>query len=1111
MSDFTMPRALELEATKRNAIPAIRRQVRHDTTTQNLWRPGELCYIPFETGSGGAFTDTSKTKLYFDVKVRNKNFYTDFINLGRAGWHALISEFGIEINNGLHENNRHYAECVELDMIKNGENRTPFEMTRSNPYKVGNGKAGKTHINFIKPSMVTHMGLPHNVKYPVLTTTSSNTTTDFISDGLLWQSNQFIHESFGRSLATDLQAPASLLDYISYRAAEFGEFYNGTCGYSIWDDRIPQHQSKLGLSAFDTHYGDVNPLLTGTSVGPDVNFPSKYRIEGMPVKVVTNGENNILGKYSKVYAVNFDGVYANIFNVGYGQSVSSSSPGQWPVKQPCDFETLQKEYRENIRLINADNVQNYYANCKNIPVGIPLDLTSNTSGNSEIWGDAVHTKSTPTNYAEVGAETTFQVSLTIYSSLIGALAKKWFPECVVPAGRMRIRIRWQEANLVFQTLMDPCRRVPGTCRDYIGYTGIVESKAYRRADQVPVSVQTLATLLACSPEVIASGVHPIMISNYTPGECYNDLVAMGQYVVPQMRMKEMHSVLKTFNITSTAGNDINNSTSNYGVEDFNQTYNSTGNGGTHFTDFITSLKTSANTQAVAENAAKAINFLSDILYEIKQNQEYGYPWRQCSAHNYTTPSGTLVAEDTIIFISDLQQYSFPTDWRNRSERKSIPDNANINKHVILATSYDTNGVPGDDSTIKMVTTPNWDQDFKDLCWNPFCTPTPQYVPVYQPWDKTSTRTIINDNTAQFYRTEEELCYGTHLEHSVAQVRRSHSALYPLDISDAIASKIDERLTYVIENVRIITEQIILPQAAADSIIKSALQGGISILTSAWKEIETILPKAETQKILVNAAAAFVTDITFVFRPMEQIQGDQAYGHNSFAFYNPFTSFSFAYDPTLTPNINRASDYNTLGGRPIYYNEMVSATRVPIDVQLQLGSELLPRNPIDDINSLILYTRWGDQVYSSADYMDLNPRLQPSYLTQKGMAINTLQDGYFACFTPISALDDQTITCNPFYTPLEISLRRRIRGVRAPINALPIYKPYDGTFHLSFNLEVFTGQNDSMTTGIPVINNNMFLKMSKAHLCRDYDVQMLTVMSCDARMVFERGGTFQFYT
>lgn len=1107
MADFAMPQALELETARKNAIPAIRRQIYHDTTTQNVYRPGELCYIPVETGTAGAFMDTSCTRLEMKITVRNKNYFTDFINLPRCGWNAIIQEFGIEINNGLHEQNRHYAECVELDMIKSGENKHPFEMTRSNPYKVGNGEAGVFHINFVKPSMVTNMGLPHNVKYPVLSTPTANTTPDFISDGALWQSNPFIHESFGLAgsynrgdVAVNVPNQLSTNNFPGYAYSSM------ELPQSFWDDRIARTIDKMSTTRRSYYYQDSAPQFsTGTTIGKDTNHLSRYRIYGIPTGTQT------VGTYSKMRATIFEAVgVKNIFNVTAGTSVDSSSPAQWPVKQPCPWHLLQALYKADVRLVNANNIQNYYANCKNIPVGIPLDITGKNSGYKEIWGDSVHTVPTPAGFAEVGAETEFHVSLKIYSSLIGELSRKWFPECVTPAGRMRIRIRFQEPNILFQTLMDPCRRVPGTSRDWFPYLGMVQTKTFNESTPTAdPDVKDISAINECAPQYIASGIHIAMISNYIAGDVFNSSVAMGKYTIPQMRMKGMHTIRKVFDanvIATSAGNTPGQIVAG-GITNVNIPEMSAAIGSASVTEWENYLRSILNGVNDGNDVAKFGNLLGKFLYELKANQEYGYPSRNVTFTNgmATSENGIGPEPSGLMQIKNYQEFVFPQDWRNVREKNELASGQNL----MYSTVYDA----GDEGDIPITNSnPNWDADYRSLNWNPFCTPTPQYVPMGQPWDKRSTRTIDASVTEQYFIPENQSCFGTHLEHSVAQVRRSHSALYPLNIQRTIESRIDERLTYIVSDIRLVTQQIILPQTAADSIIQAALQGGISIMSSAWKEMESILPKASVQKHLINMAAAFCNDITFLFRPTETYQGDRAYGYNSFSFYNPFTCFRFDFDSTLTPApTTRSQDYNDLGGKPVYYNEMVISNRIPIDVQLQLQAELLPRTPIDTLNQLLMHTRWGDQVFGTQDYMDLNPRFQPSYQTQKGMVVNTLQDGYYACFVPISALDDQTITCNPFFTPLEFSIQSRIRGSRAPINALPFYKPFDGTFHLSFNLETFMGQNGRMITGVPVVNNNMFLRMDNAHMVREYDTQLLTVASCDSRAVWERGGTFQFFT
>lgn len=1164
MTDFAMPQALELEGSRRTGIPAIRREVVHNTTTQNEYRPSELCYIPLDTGAAGAFTDVSTTRLEMTVVVRNKNYFIDFINLPRCGWHSLIQEFGIEINNGIHELNRHYAECVELEMIKMGQNRIPFEFTRPNPWSPAKGEAGKLHINFIKPSMVTAQGLPHNVQYPSLTTLTSATTPDTITQSMLLHSNPFIHETLGTNLSF---ADATWVDPNSTEARNAKDVSwfvpsSFSLAQAYYDDRLISYQDNLSAMTFSSTSIDTtdyrksayDPTTHGEhrmipdSYGESTTVMSApYRVYGLP-----HG-GNLLAYYSKN---NPDwGSSTNIYMVKYGQSVPSYPPSMWPAKQPCCYEHLQKSLDESFRLTNADSIMNYYANCKNIPVGIPLSLaTNNSDGEQEIWGDKIHTAPVIES-PSVGAETEFHIVLKLYSSLIGELAKKWFPELVVPQGRMRVRLRFQEPQIVFQTLMDPCRRVPGTSRDWfpnLGITNTSDSNGLRPISEID----------QCLPKYITSGVHPIMVSPYIPGDVYIDAIALGKYPIPMMRVKMLHDVFSSYDVAnapmvtesnalSYLGGATKDNYPRFGFDNYSQlpvnatipapanpspydpnidygTYKHNGMGVSMFIQPVGPECSNATSSTVAFNA---VNALSMYHFELKKNQEWGFPiFRYPNGAGFPTPeafppTGEHVKYDNKLAqptkISEYYNYTFPENWALRWYRGFIPattesvtnttsGNYDSYRAPIWYSQFD-NQLDSNGNVIpykpKMQTDPYHDWMTKTANWNPFCYPTPQYLPILNPSDKRQSRSLVQSD----FVNENQTCFGTFLERSVAQVRRTHTQLYPLQIPDSVSSRIDERLTYIIRNVQIVTQQIVLPRTAALSIVENALNGGISMETRAWKEMESMLPRQETQKALINMAAAFCTDITFLFRPVDTFQGDRAYGYNSFSFYNPFTSFRFEFSNTLTPGATSERDYNYLGGRPIYYNECIIQQRTAFDIQLQLSSELLPRQPIDSIRRLIQHIRWGDQVFSDRDYMQLDPHLHPSYGSQKGMAINTLQDGFWACYVPISALDDQTITCNPFFTATEITLKKRLRGVRAPISALPIYKPFDGTFHLSFNLEAFMGQNERIRTGVPIVNNNMFLKMDKAHLLRDYDTQLLTVCSCDARVVFERGGTMQFFT
>ena len=105
MADLALPQSLSISDTRRNAMPAIRRTVLHGSTSQQVYGAGELVYIPVDTGTAGAFFVPETSRLDMTVNIYNKNYFVDFINLPRCGFHALIEEFGIEIHNSYMKTN----------------------------------------------------------------------------------------------------------------------------------------------------------------------------------------------------------------------------------------------------------------------------------------------------------------------------------------------------------------------------------------------------------------------------------------------------------------------------------------------------------------------------------------------------------------------------------------------------------------------------------------------------------------------------------------------------------------------------------------------------------------------------------------------------------------------------------------------------------------------------------------------------------------------------------------------------------------------------------------------------------------------------------------------
>ena len=894
MADLALPQSLSISDTRRNAMPAIRRTVLHGSTSQQVYGAGELVYIPVDTGTAGAFFVPETSRLDMTVNIYNKNYFVDFINLPRCGFHALIEEFGIEIHNSLHENQRFYAEMIETEMVRNGENMVPFELTVSNPHDVGGGIAGVLHINFIKPSMVTTAGLPHGVKYSTMQhPQGSNVTSsvpDILTQGLLFNSHPYLKTPLGRNGYGIIQNDVFNGGFetggsVGYDATlglqnQFGLWANsGLPSASSYDDRLPKTSRptyECGVMLTNTHTNPGHrafPALidnaetfdpeaqtvstrSGTSYGYDLSVltPSRF-----------TGYTGAGGKYSKLVP-RIDGFGTltsdnSIFDVHYGQTLGGYTPMMWPAKQPCNMEKLLPKLKEARKGVNTKNVQNYYANCKNIVVSIPVDLSSDPLGHDKIWGSSVKTLPEMSDKTR-GQLHSFRVSLKLYSCLLGVYAKKWFPSLLIGAGRMRIRMRLQQANIAFQTLMDPCRVVPGTARDKFPYLGVHRSTT------------AIASLVTAPVSSIAHSVHPIMISNYIPGSCYNDLIAMGRFPIPQMRMKAMnepfglscnqyrrgggvpkynpyHSVNQQItgyyaneklhqnetlfaSLIPTAYLKSNDETPDIGYKFHWQALAPLN--GTSNTDYMNYI------QSEFEHMHKII---ADLNYELHRNSHYGFPPNRLTFANGVgidtgayedvnapDPHSLFIVEDESevsvnTAISKFQNYQYHTDFTSLWGEKSTDAIGGDEKYGFIAgdpgkiqLAFHPKGekvniaaVDAATETITYAPIPGYteelpsDANVNSLNWDPFCHPQPQYVPVGSPWDKQQTRTIgaghfVNENAA---------CYGTFLERSVAQVRRTNQNLFGLKVSGQGATGITERLTYTVSNIVYRVEEIILPE------------------------------------------------------------------------------------------------------------------------------------------------------------------------------------------------------------------------------------------------------------------------------------------------------------
>ena len=506
MSDFGIPQTLSISDVKRNVMAALRRTVVTGGTSQNSYSAGEIVHIPLMTGTMGAFWDViNSRRLEFTVQIYNKNYFTDFIDLPRCGFNTLIEECDLEFHNSSHERQRFYAEMIESEMIRNGENRVPYEMTVSNPHEVGGGLAGDLHINLIKPSMVTTAGLPHGVAYPSLAQpggVNSSTVTDVLTRGILLNGNPYLKQPLGRSgwgtipavkdiyntNSAGVVAPPFTIDSNTDLENTFCDFAESRFpSASTFDDRIaaPTQSTLYDVANFDE-------LAVRTAVGNPRNTDDDDMMEGGTLPTTPAQRkytNSLTGADALVHASSCGSTYGNdlyptlpnrfldtrsvagqfskcvprldVFgrlradNTPWdtypGQTVGGYTPMMWPAKQPCPLDKLYAHLKEARRGVNTKNIQNYYAHCKNISIGVPVHIQEGSDTNmygKHLWGgDGNESKLPPMNAS--GAMYSFRVSLKFYSCILGVFAKKMFPSLLIGAGKARIRLRLQQPNIAF--------------------------------------------------------------------------------------------------------------------------------------------------------------------------------------------------------------------------------------------------------------------------------------------------------------------------------------------------------------------------------------------------------------------------------------------------------------------------------------------------------------------------------------------------------------------------------------------------------------------------------------------------------------------------------------
>lgn len=956
-----LPAEVQLAKEKPQGAFCLRTRYALSANSANSWLPGALCSLPLQTGTPGTFTDVKQGNINCTLQISNTNPYVDFLNFGPCGALIFFDEMRVYSSGTPVEENLRYSETVDLLMEQGGWQCRPLHVFRRNKWRANNGRAGDKHINFIKPSMVDAYGCPMFGRTPFMDKNSAVYQPPAIAVG---------YNTSVQNLALQSSSKASAANTFSH-----GSLVGQDSGYTFNDDAL--FTASALPRVFGNFYNDGTDgqgFFTGAVVGRNSSCVRKANGAGGKAALndMAGWKNTQVGRTSSDNALY--GTYPWL-------PVASYVPSQWPDYQPCTLAGDLDDF-EIDNIIGKTKVaeyMKYLANVRSLPIGVPGNATSYVDNVAPLPPSASAVTSGPAcRFME------YRVSMPFLSGIYGILADKMFPDLLIGANNIRIEFKLAQANKALWLTMDPCRRVPGTVRDFTPFTGATNGGPRGGEITTQLSWPSSAagaystTALGC----FRSRVLPYDSSNIAPAG-YNAIALYD---------------------TSAAG--------------------------------------------TAQAATAGANATDGYLIVRNSNM-------------YNTASA--MGEDLV-----------PT------QQQSVVDGGTAT--VVNSTAIDIAG--------------------GHYC--PFSAlPKPQYIPSSTPW---TTKAFFDSNGAinASHCNERVACYGTYLPASTPQVRRCQYSTR-LGVSDNFnASGVT---TYAIRDLQYIGEQVQLDDLSASSIIQMAASSEVVVWTRGYRSFEADCTAGEQQNLILPIQIGQATALYLVFRPGNQMQ---SFDHYSNSFVCPFTGVSFTQGAGIASSASSriAAD---VGGTYVINSSLDTQNNGLFSYQLFSGTKQYPLQPIQTVSEMLVEREksthslhnWS---WCGTENMNLLQWGTPfNSSTTTGLSFDPFLDlGFFTAYVPSLALDDQTITQNPYFSIAEVNeagtAQSRIRGVRQSAalstgsnsvggvsamntftGVLNQFVPPVGTFFLGWDFESWTNHDDLMRTGKFLGQEQLTIRMTGTYL------------------------------
>jgi len=325
----------------------------------------------------------------------------------------------------------------------------------------------------------------------------------------------------------------------------------------------------------------------------------------------------------------------------------------------------------------------------------------------------------------------------------------------------------------------------------------------------------------------------------------------------------------------------------------------------------------------------------------------------------------------------------------------------------------------------------------------------------------------------------------------------------LAISDATFGS-SGTTAFAIRDIQYIGEQVQLDDISASAIIQQAATSEIVVWTRGYRGFNANATAGSEQNIILPIQIGQATALYTVFRPTSQTLNFDYYSNS---FVCPFVGLSFdgsktGVDAATGAYFGRNGRQADVGGLYTINSTLDTQNQGLFSYQLFSGTRQYPLQPIQTVSDLLVEREksthslhnWSWCGTENMHLISWGKNFNSS--TSTGYVFDPFLDlGFFTTFVPTLALDDQTITQNPYFSIAEVNEggfpMQPIRGVRqAPVavstqsqfvGVLNQFVPPIGTFFLGWDFESWTNHDDLMRTGKFLGQEQLTLRMTGCKL------------------------------